>query len=99
MIYEHARITVHDGAAERFEEAFRSTGRAALAAAPGCRSVALHRSAETSGVYLLRVGWDSVDDHLTTFPTTPQAAELAAAIAGFFAGQPSAEHFEAEEIQ
>jgi quinol monooxygenase YgiN len=97
MIFEHARITVREGIGEEFEDAFRTAGRAALTAAPGCQSVALHRSAETPDVYLLRVGWASVDDHLVTFPTTPQAAELADAIAGFFAGSPTVEHYDAEE--
>ncbi|MGE4425814.1 MAG: antibiotic biosynthesis monooxygenase [Solirubrobacteraceae bacterium] len=98
MIHEHARITIRPGTAAAFEDAFRTTGRAALAAAPGCRSVALRRSAEGPDVYLLVVGWDTVDDHLVTFPTTPQAAALGAAIAGYFDGDPAVEHFEGEDV-
>lgn len=97
MIYEHARITVRPGTGTAFEDAFRTAGRAALTAAPGCRSVALHRSAEGPDVYLLLVGWDAVDDHLVRFPTTPQAAALGAAIAGYFDGDPTVEHFDAED--
>jgi heme-degrading monooxygenase HmoA len=96
MIYEHARITIHDGQASEFEEAFRNTGATALLAAEGCRGASLHRSAETANVYLLRVKWDSVDDHLTRFPGTPEAAKLEESIAHYFTGPPTVEHFEAE---
>lgn len=99
MIHEHARITIRHGTASAFEDAFRTAGRAALSAAPGCRSVALHRSAEAPDVYLLVVGWESVDDHLVAFPATQQAAALGAAIAGYFDGEPTVEHFEAEDAR
>jgi heme-degrading monooxygenase HmoA len=98
MIYEHARITVHPGEGTQFEEAFRSRGREALASAPGCQSVQLLRSAEGPDVYLLVVSWKSIQDHLERFPTTPQAEQLGAAIAGYFAAEPVVEHFDADPV-
>jgi heme-degrading monooxygenase HmoA len=98
MIYEHARITVNPGDGTRFEDAFRASGREALATSRGCQSVQLLRSAEGPDVYLLVVGWNSIDDHLQHFPTTPQAEQLGAAIGSFFAAEPVVEHFDADAV-
>jgi len=97
MIYEHARITIHDGKGRDFEDAFNQTGRSALLRADGVRTVTLHRSAETPDVYLLRVQWQSLDHHLKQFPGTPEAQQLERAIAQYFAEVPAVEHFEAAD--
>lgn len=97
MIYEHAHLVIAPAAVEDFEKAV-STAREHLLAAPGCREVAVHRSVDRPGTYLLRVGWDRIADHLEVFPTTPQAAALAATIGGFFAEPPLVVHFEDDEV-
>ncbi|MFG2632004.1 antibiotic biosynthesis monooxygenase family protein [Streptomyces sp. NPDC048473] len=83
MIYEHARITIDPSNAEKFEKAIPA-GREALLSAPGCCEVSFRRSIDRPGVFFLKVGWDSIADHLEVFPTTPQAARLADAIAHFW---------------
>jgi heme-degrading monooxygenase HmoA len=97
MIHEHAHLTVAAGNASAFEAAL-PTARQHLLEAPGCREVSFHRSVDQPGKYLLRVAWDSLEDHLETFPTTPQAEQLADTIGGYFAGKPLVVHFEAEQV-
>jgi hypothetical protein len=50
--------------------------------------------AQSSGRCLLRVGWNSIEDHIDRFPGTPQASLLATTIGGYFAEEPMVVHFE-----
>ncbi|GGI02212.1 antibiotic biosynthesis monooxygenase family protein [Arthrobacter liuii] len=84
MVFEHAHFTVHEGMGEGFESAYPSV-REALLQAPGCQSVALHRSPDRPGVYLLRVRWDTLADHTERFPETEQSRQVLAAIGPFVA--------------
>ncbi len=97
MIYEHAYLVIDPERIEQFEQAVPG-GREHLLAAPGCREVSVHRSVDRPGTYLLRVGWDRIEDHLEVFPGTPQARLLADAIAGYFADEPTVVHFESAEL-
>ena len=97
MINEHAHLTVAATEVSAFEAAL-PLAREQLLTAPGCREVSIHRSVDQPGTYLLRVGWDRLEDHLEVFPTTPQARHLAAAIGGYFAGEPLVVHFEATQV-
>jgi quinol monooxygenase YgiN len=97
MIYEHALLTVEAADTEKFERAVPAA-RAALLDAPGCREVSVRRSVDRPGAYLLKVGWDRIEDHLEVFPATPQAARLVDAIGSFFAKEPEVIHFAAEEV-
>jgi hypothetical protein len=56
--------------------------------------VSFHRSLDRPGTYLLRVGWDRIEDHIATFPGTPQAILLAKTIGGYFTEEPMVIHFE-----
>ena len=97
MIYEHAHLTIDPNRAAEFERAVLR-GREYLLAAPGCREVSVSRSVDRPGVYLLRVGWNRIEDHLEVFPATPQAASLADAIGGFFIEEPAVVHFDGAEV-
>jgi quinol monooxygenase YgiN len=97
MIYEHAHLVIDPARASEFESA-APDARKALLDAPGCREVGIFRSPDRPGTYLLRVGWDRIEDHLETFPATPQAAALGEAIAGFFTDAPLVIHFEPDEV-
>ena len=97
MIYEHAHLKIDPARAAEFEAAL-PVAIQALSEAPGNKEVAFSRSVDQPGTYLLRAGWDRISDHLEVFPTTPQAATLGAAIAGFFVEPPLVIHFEAEDI-
>lgn len=97
MIYEHAHLVIDPARADEFEAAVPIALKA-LRDAPGCREATVSRSVDTPGTYLLRAGWDRIEDHLENFPTTPQAAEVGAAIAGFFTEAPLVIHFSGAEI-
>ena len=97
MIYEHAHLVIDSAKVTEFESA-APDARKALLDAPGCREVSIFRSVDQPGTYLLRVGWDRIEDHLEVFPTTPQARTLGEAIAGFFAEAPLVIHFDDVEI-
>jgi len=92
MIFEHAHVTV---AAERqsdFERAFADVKKY-LVAANGGKTAELVRSVDTEGLYLMRVGWDSVEQHLA-FGSSPDARTIVDALGGFFVGTPTVVHFE-----
>jgi quinol monooxygenase YgiN len=97
VIYEHAYLTIDPARAEEFEEALR-VGRGHLLASPGCREVSVSRSVDRPGVYLLRVGWNRIEDHLDVFPATPHAARLADTIGAFFQRDPTVVHFDGKQF-
>lgn len=92
MIYEHAHLSIDPQESGAFEEAFASV-RHELEGAPGCRSVELVRSIDAPQTYLLRVGWDRIEDHLEVFPTTGNARRFAGSVGGYFQGVPLVLHF------
>jgi quinol monooxygenase YgiN len=97
VIHEHAHLYIGDADIEAFEAALPGA-REQLLAAPGCHEVSVHRSVDQPGVYLLRVGWERIEDHIDVFPSTPQAERLAKAIGGYFAGKPLVIHFDSAEV-
>lgn len=97
MIYEYAYLYITPGREGEFEEALLGA-RPILASADGCLGVELHRDAETSGNYLLRVGWQTLAHHIEAFPKSEQAPKFAAAIEHFFAREPDLRHFEAAAV-
>ena len=54
-----------------------------LCSVRGCRSAALLRCMERPGRYLVRVGWDSIADHLETYPASDQARSVRAMLRPF----------------
>lgn len=96
MILEHAILPVLPGRAEAFEAAF-ALARPLIEHQPGCRSVALHRSLETPGDYLLLVEWDSVAAHTEGFRRSPEYARWRELLHPFYDPFPVVEHFAAVE--
>ncbi|MFD9667188.1 antibiotic biosynthesis monooxygenase family protein [Rhodococcus sp. NPDC059968] len=93
MIYEHAHITIDADKRTEFEDAF-ARAKKYLLDANGGKTVEIVRSVDDPGLYLLRVGWDSVEDHTEVFATSINGKLLAEAIGGFFTETPSVAHFE-----
>lgn len=96
MIYEYAELRVHPGAGVRLETDF-AKARHLLLAAPGCRSAELLRSVDHFETYLLRVGWERLEDHTEVFPKTPQAKDFAEAVAPHCVAKPRVVHYAAPE--
>lgn len=95
MIYEYAYLYIVPGREEDFEKALLDAAPI-LKSATGCLSIDLHRDVETRGSYLLRIGWETLEDHLEKFPASEQAPRFAAAIEHFFAREPTLRHFAAQ---
>lgn len=92
MIYEYAQLRIAEKDQAAFERA-APAARRILLAAEGCRNVQISRSVDEPDLYLLKVGWDSIDDHLETFPQSEQGTALGELIGGLFAEEPTVAHF------
>lgn len=92
MIFEHAHLRIAEQDRATFEKA-APAARDILLAAQGCSDVHISASVDEPGLYLLRVGWDSIEDHLERFPDSDQGAALGALIGGLFAEAPAVTHF------
>lgn len=79
MIFEHAQLTLPADGEPEFLKSYPGV-RDNLRAAPGCRSVDLHKSVDRPDVYLLRVGWDNLSDHTEIFPETDQGRTVLATL-------------------
>ncbi|RST19657.1 antibiotic biosynthesis monooxygenase [Streptomyces sp. WAC05374] len=97
MIYEYAYLSVTPGQEEEFEQTLLAAAPI-LRSAEGCRSVELHRDVETTGAYLLRVGWATLEHHIEKFPKSEQAPRFAEAIERFFDKEPVLRHFAADPV-
>ncbi|MCX5435613.1 MULTISPECIES: antibiotic biosynthesis monooxygenase [unclassified Streptomyces] len=95
MIYEHAELHVHPRGGVRLETDFAAV-RHLLLEAPGCRSAELLRSVDHPDTYLLRVGWERLEDHTDVFPGTPQAKAFAEAVAPHCVARPRVVHYAAQ---
>ncbi|WP_434995468.1 antibiotic biosynthesis monooxygenase family protein [Arthrobacter sp. Ld5] len=69
MILEHATLTIHPDGHEAFLAAYPQLW-AHLMESAGCRSVDLYPSVDRQDVYLLRVAWDTLEDHTELFPAS-----------------------------
>ncbi|RZL81415.1 MAG: antibiotic biosynthesis monooxygenase [Rhodococcus sp. (in: high G+C Gram-positive bacteria)] len=96
MIFEHAHVTVAVDRQSDFERAFAGVKKH-LVAANGGKTAELVRSVDTDGLYLMRVGWDSVEQH-AEFGSSPDAQIVVDALAEFFVVTPQVAHFESPGI-
>ncbi|MGW3103893.1 antibiotic biosynthesis monooxygenase family protein [Streptomyces sp. NPDC001100] len=92
MIVEHAELTVEADREREFAEVF-GKAREVLAEADGFRWAELLRGVERPGVFLLLVGWDSVEAHMVGFRESEAFTRWRALVGPFFAGPPAVEHF------
>ncbi|MFF3505436.1 antibiotic biosynthesis monooxygenase family protein [Streptomyces sp. NPDC003247] len=92
MIVEHAELTVEEGREEEFQEAF-GKAREVLAEADGFRWAELLRCEERPRVFLLLVGWESVEAHTVGFRQSERFGRWRALVGPFFAAPPAVEHF------
>ena len=94
MIVEIAQIAVVPGRETDFEAAFAGAIKFA-AASPGFRRHELRRSIENPGRYLLRIEWETLEDHTVRFRGAPAFTQWRAGGGPFFAAPPLVEHFQA----
>lgn len=91
-IREVARITVNEGASERFESAVAQAAPL-FQAAHGARSLVLERAEEDPRQYQLVVTWDSIEDHIDRFRNSEAFAKWRLLIADSVSTTPDVTHF------
>lgn len=93
MILEHALLPVRPDRSTDFERAF-GLARRIISQSPGFRRLTLSRGVEHPDVYLLLVEWDSIEDHMTGFRSSPAYQEWKALLHHFYEPFPEVGHFE-----
>lgn len=95
MDLEVAMLNARDGDAAGLIKAMDEGGSAALASAPGCRSVRVLPGVENPGTVLFLVEWDSVEAHAAA-KTSPGFTRFVEIASPFFGGGGSVQHFRAD---
>jgi heme-degrading monooxygenase HmoA len=93
MVCEYAYVTVDVGESAAFEEAF-ANAEGYLLGANGGKTAEIVWSVDRPGLRLLRVAWDSVDDHTEHFASSVNGQHLDAAIGHYFVEAPQVMDFE-----
>jgi quinol monooxygenase YgiN len=92
MIIEVANFSILPDKSKDFEQAFIAARRVIMQA-EGCGAVAMHRSIETAGHFVLTVEWPTVAHHMEKFRNSPLFQEWRRILGPFFASAPAVEHF------
>lgn len=92
MIMETATIEVLDGKETEFEAALEAA-KLVLAQASGFNVLQVHRGIERPNVYLLAIGWDTLEDHTIGFRESELFVQWRELIGPFFANPPFVEHW------
>jgi len=79
LILEHATLTIRSDGHEAFLAAYPQL-QAHLLASAGCRFVDLYPSVDRPEVYLLRVAWDTLEDHTEHFPASENGRAVLAGL-------------------
>jgi heme-degrading monooxygenase HmoA len=93
MVYEHGEIAVREGAEDEFAEMFWQHVPAVFEQAEGFVSIELHRCVERPSVFLLRVGWETVEAHTVGFRGSPLFTQWRELATPYFAEPPRVEHY------
>lgn len=92
MITEHAMIEIAPGKEGSFIAAFESARRH-LDGSPGCQSARLLRGVESPSIFLLLVSWETLEDHVVTFRSSPAFSAWRDEVGPYFASGPEVVHF------
>jgi heme-degrading monooxygenase HmoA len=93
MVVELAQLCITPGCEAAFEAAFTAAIKFA-AASKGFLGHELRRSIENPGRYMLRIEWETLEDHTVGFRGSPAFAQWRAGVGPFFAAPPVVEHFQ-----
>lgn len=91
MIHEIARIEIDPNESKGFEAAVADAVDA-FRAADGCHSLELKRCIENPAVYLLVVGWESVEHHTEGFRQSEGFRRWRELAGPYFVRPPEVEH-------
>ena len=93
MIMETAYMEILPGHEEQFEAAF-TEAKKVVAQASGFNVVHLHRGVERPNVYLVAIGWDTLEDHTEGFRGSELFTEWRELLGPHFANPPQVEHWD-----
>ena len=92
MIMETATIEVVEGKEVEFESALEAA-KLVLAQAKGFNVLHAHRGIERPNIYMLAIGWDTLEDHTIGFRESELFLQWRELIGPFFANPPVVEHW------
>jgi heme-degrading monooxygenase HmoA len=95
MIVEHALLQLR-GASDAAFVAALAEARPLIAASPGFRGMSVRKAAETEGLYLLLVEWDSIADHRDGFRQSDRYQRWRALLHPFYEPMPNVTYFGGE---
>ena len=93
MILETAFITVVPGSEQDFLDALPA-GIEVLKQAQGFVDIEICKGVERSNVFLLKLRWQTLENHTIDFREGPLFAQWRAVISPFFESAPAVEHWE-----
>ncbi len=92
MIMETAYMTILEGKEQEFLEALERA-KLVVARAKGFNMLHVHRGIERPNVFMLAIGWDTLEDHTVGFRESELFPEWRSHIGPFFAEPPHVEHW------
>jgi heme-degrading monooxygenase HmoA len=92
MITEIATIRIRPETASVWPGAFVATS-SIFARARGCHKAQLLSCVEDPSRYIIKVSWDTVEDHTVAFEADGLLHEFIAAVAQYFDGEPEVLHY------
>ena len=93
MIEEVADLRIQPGQQQAFEAAIHRGASTVISQAQGFLGYNVSHSIETPERYILRVQWETVDDHMVGFRESPLFQQWRAIVGPFFTAPPAVEHF------
>ena len=94
MILELADFTIPVGKNAEFEEAIQRGIVTVISKAKGFVDATVHKGIESPERYILRIHWNTLENHTVDFRGGPLFPEWRALVGPFFAKPPVVEHFE-----
>ena len=94
MILEIADIRIAPGQNAAFEAAVQRGLDEVASRAKGFKGAKVNRGIESPQRYILKIFWDSLEDHTVGFRQGPLFAQWRAIVGPFFANPPVVEHFD-----
>jgi heme-degrading monooxygenase HmoA len=91
MFMEVAEIQVTAGSEPMFEAGVQKAV-VLFKRAKGCRAMHLERSVEEPTHYMLRVEWETIDDHMVHFRESEDFQEWRQLVGGYFSAPPRVFH-------
>lgn len=93
MFVEITEFHVRAGEEAAFEEAMTRALSTITAKAKGVSDYRFFRCVESPQRYFVHTTWDTIEDHMVTYRSTPEREEWRAMVTPFFAKTPLMEHF------